>query len=196
MNFLLLRRTSQYFLPSWIRECIFCFEPHIGLHTLPSSNSTSTPECPRRAWSTWPGPPPSQLPHPHTTHDKKWQDAFHPLWRRKWQPTPVLLTRKSHGQRSLVSCCPWGRTKSDTTEATEHACMHALEKGLKPTLVFLPGESQGQRSLVGFRLWGHTESDMTEVTWQKQQQLPPLTLTQANVVKRKFFIKNFLISVS
>ena len=24
-------------------------------------------------------------------------------WRRKWQPTPVLLARKSHGQRSLVS---------------------------------------------------------------------------------------------
>ena len=24
------------------------------------------------------------------------------LWRRKWQPTPVLLPRKSHGRRSLV----------------------------------------------------------------------------------------------
>ena len=23
-------------------------------------------------------------------------------WRRKWQPTPVFLPRKSHGQRSLV----------------------------------------------------------------------------------------------
>ena len=25
------------------------------------------------------------------------------LWRGKWQPTPVLLPRKSHGWRSLVS---------------------------------------------------------------------------------------------
>ena len=24
-------------------------------------------------------------------------------WRRKWQPTPVLLPRKPHGRRSLVS---------------------------------------------------------------------------------------------
>ena len=24
------------------------------------------------------------------------------LWRRKWQPTPVLLPGKSHGQRSVV----------------------------------------------------------------------------------------------
>ena len=28
-------------------------------------------------------------------------------WRRKWQPTPVLLPRKSHGRRSLVCSSPW-----------------------------------------------------------------------------------------
>ena len=27
-------------------------------------------------------------------------------WRRKWQPTPVFLPRKSHGQRSLVGYGP------------------------------------------------------------------------------------------
>ena len=37
-------------------------------------------------------------------------------WRRKWQPTPVLLPGKFHGQRSLVSYSPWGRKESDTTE--------------------------------------------------------------------------------
>jgi len=30
-------------------------------------------------------------------------------WRRKWQPTPVFLPGESHGQRSLVGCCLWGR---------------------------------------------------------------------------------------
>ena len=29
------------------------------------------------------------------------------LWRTKWQPTPVLLHGKSHGQRSLVGYSPW-----------------------------------------------------------------------------------------
>ena len=29
-------------------------------------------------------------------------------WRRKWQPTPVFLPAKFHGQRSLVSYSPWG----------------------------------------------------------------------------------------
>ena len=37
-------------------------------------------------------------------------------WRRKWQPTPVLLLGKSHGQRSLVGYGPWGHKESDTTE--------------------------------------------------------------------------------
>ena len=36
-------------------------------------------------------------------------------WRRKWQPTPLFLSRKSHGQRSLVRCSPWGCKESDTT---------------------------------------------------------------------------------
>ena len=39
-------------------------------------------------------------------------------WRRKWQPTPVFLPGESQGRRSLVGCRPWGRTESDTTEAT------------------------------------------------------------------------------
>ena len=30
------------------------------------------------------------------------------LWRRKWQPTPVFLPGKSHGQRSLAGKSPWG----------------------------------------------------------------------------------------
>ena len=37
-------------------------------------------------------------------------------WRRRWHPTPVLLPGKSHGQRSLVGCSPWGREELDTTE--------------------------------------------------------------------------------
>ena len=36
--------------------------------------------------------------------------------RRQWHPTPVLLPRESHGQRSLVGCSPWDREESDTTE--------------------------------------------------------------------------------
>ena len=46
---------------------------------------------------------------------------------RQWHPTPVLLPGKSHGQRSLVGCSPWGREESDMTERL-HFHFHALEK--------------------------------------------------------------------
>jgi len=33
-------------------------------------------------------------------------------WRRKWQPTPLLLTGESHGRRSLVGFSPRGQKES------------------------------------------------------------------------------------
>ena len=39
-------------------------------------------------------------------------------WRRKWQPTPVLLLGESQGRGSLLGCRLWDCTESDTTEAT------------------------------------------------------------------------------
>ena len=37
-------------------------------------------------------------------------------WRRKWQPTPVLLPGKSRERRSLIDYSPWGLKESGTTE--------------------------------------------------------------------------------
>ena len=45
------------------------------------------------------------------------------LGRRKWQPTPVFLPGKVHGQRSLAGCSPWGYM-------TEHVCMRVEGHGL------------------------------------------------------------------
>ena len=50
-----------------------------------------------------------------------WKLGFDPWvgkisWRRKPQPTPVLLPGESHGRRSLVGYSPWGCKESDTTE--------------------------------------------------------------------------------
>ena len=36
-------------------------------------------------------------------------------WRRKWQPTPVFLPRRSHWQRSLAGYSPWGRPAKSWT---------------------------------------------------------------------------------
>ena len=47
-------------------------------------------------------------------------------WRRKWQPTPVLLPGKFHGQRSLVGYSPWGHKESDTTEKLHFTSLPSL----------------------------------------------------------------------
>ena len=46
-------------------------------------------------------------------------------WRRKWQPTPVFLPGETQGWGSLVGCRLWGRTESDTTEATQQQQQHS-----------------------------------------------------------------------
>ncbi|MCG4815354.1 hypothetical protein L0N19_19785, partial [[Eubacterium] rectale] len=42
-------------------------------------------------------------------------------WGRKWQPTPVFLPGKSHGQRNLVGYCPWGLKESATIELASYS---------------------------------------------------------------------------
>ena len=41
-------------------------------------------------------------------------------WRRKWQPTPVFLPEKSHGQRSLAGYKENRVTKSQTRLSAYH----------------------------------------------------------------------------
>ena len=45
-------------------------------------------------------------------------------WRRKWQPTPVILPVEFHGQGSLAGYSPWGHKESDLTESLTHT--HSL----------------------------------------------------------------------
>jgi len=41
---------------------------------------------------------------------------------KKWQPTPIFLPGKFHGQRSLAGYSPWGHKELDQTG---HTHMHA-----------------------------------------------------------------------
>ena len=90
--------------------------------------------------------------------------------RRQWHPTPVLLPRKSHGQRNLVGCSPWGRySRTRLSDFTFTFHFHALEKEMATHSSVLAWRIPGTGSLVGCRLRGCTESDTTEATQQQQQ---------------------------
>ena len=41
-------------------------------------------------------------------------------WQRERQPAPGFLPGESHGQRSLVSCSPWGRKETGLSNQQAH----------------------------------------------------------------------------
>ena len=48
-------------------------------------------------------------------------------WKGKWQPPPVFLPGKSHGQRSRVGYSPWRhkRVRCDlVTKQQQHICVY------------------------------------------------------------------------
>ena len=79
-------------------------------------------------------------------------------WRRKWQPTQVFLPGESQGPRSLVGCRLWGRTESDTTEATYQQQHGGLVTNssltfFDPMNFNLPDSSEHVISQVKIREW-------------------------------------------
>ena len=120
-------------------------------------------------------------------------------WRRKWQPTPVLLPGKSYGQGSLGSCSPLGRRvrhdwatslhffTSGGTSGKESACQCRRFKrpgfhpwvgkipwrrSWQPTPIFLPGGSHPcLEEPDGLSPWGCKESDTTEAIQHVYKQL-------------------------
>ena len=83
-----------------------------------------------------------------------WRPRFDPWvgkipWRRKWQPTPVLLPGEYHGGRSLVGFSPWGHKESDTTERLQfHFLLSCMEK-----------EMATHSSVLAWRIPGMGEPD-------------------------------------
>ena len=91
-------------------------------------------------------------------------------WRRQWQPTPVLLQGKSHGQGSLVAC-------RVTMGSLSRIQLRDFTSFTSLTSYFITGERNGhplqysclenpidKSSLAGHGPWGCRESDTTEVT--------------------------------
>ena len=86
-------------------------------------------------------------------------------WRRKWQPTPVLLPGKLHGQRSLVGCSPWGRYESGMTERLHfHFSLSCIGEGNGSPLQCSWLENPRDRGAWWAAIYGVAQSDTTEAT--------------------------------
>ena len=87
-------------------NCKF-FYTSAGLWGFPGSTSSKEPAC--------------QCRKPKTCSFDPWVGKI--PGKRTWQPTPVFLPGEPRGQRNLLGYNSLGHKESDTTVATEHACM-------------------------------------------------------------------------
>ena len=98
----------------------------------------------------------------------------------QWQHlTPILLSGKSHGWRSLIGCSPWGCWESDMTEwflSTFH--FHALEKDMATHSSVLawrvPGTWEpGGLPSMGSHGVGHDWRDLAAAAMGGSYMVPP-----------------------
>ena len=74
-------------------------------------------------------------------------------WRRAWQPIPVFLHGKPHGQRSLAGYSPWGGKESDMTEwlsttTASHSSPKINQVKMTPVTIAWPWESRNSPRLL------------------------------------------------
>ena len=69
-------------------------------------------------------------------------------WRRKWQPTPVLLSGKSHGWRSVIGYSPQGHKESDMTERLHFSSLSLLLNSVKVLYLKKERERERERDIV------------------------------------------------
>ena len=130
------------------------------------------------------------------------------IWRGKWQPTPVLLPGKSHGQGSLVGYSQWGHNESDTTE-----CVYPMDRGAWWATVSGVTMSQTRPSVYStrtncitnhhsnHRTLTHTDTihKATSHTWNRAEKWdtggngPWIAKTQAQSVHKPYSLCTWLI---
>ena len=93
------------------------------------------------------------------------------MWRRQWQPTPVLLPGKSHGWRSMVGYSPWGCQELDMTERLHfHFSLSCIGEGNGNPLQYSCLENPRDGG-AWWAVYEVAELDTTETTQQQQQCL-------------------------
>ena len=95
----------------------------------------------------------------------------------KWQPTPVSLPGKSHGQKSLAGCSPWGRKESGTTgrlrlTQLQKLSMWRVPSSRRPSII-------SQADCVANEPYNHTEGgEKKQLTYFGKQNVDWIFLDQ------------------
>ena len=90
-------------------------------------------------------------------------------WRRKWQPTPVSLAGEFQGRGSLMGCCLWGRTESDTTKwLTRMASLVAWTVKRLPTMRETRARSLGREDPLEKEMATHSSIHVWKIPWTEE----------------------------
>ena len=102
-------------------------------------------------------------------------------WKKKWQPTPVLLPGKFHGWRNFVGYSPWGCKESDTKPSDFTFTFHFHSNILE----FLVGAS-GKKSACQCRRHKRSRFNawVSKMIWRWAWQRPPVFLLGASQEQR------------
>ena len=99
---------------------------------------------------------------------------------KQWHPTPVLLPGKSHGQRSLVGCSPWGHKELDTTEWLHfHFSLSCIGEGNGNPLQSSCLENPRDGGAWWAAFCGVTQS-RTRLKWLSSSSMPSLKAKNKN----------------
>ena len=123
---------------------------------------------------------------------------FHPWVRKrscraKWQSTPVLLPRKSHGQKSLAGYSPWDRkrVKHDLATKQQHCpspCQGHHNLPFPLTSARIPSYFPQLRTAGSPPKFHFKESFVFTVctgSRSRKCQIPPSEICQKNVIKAR-----------
>ena len=97
VTFHIFSRWGSFFFSSFF----FFFSFQLAGSSFPNQGSDLAWQWKHQVLTT--GSPRNSQNGTHFSH--RWSKICN--WRRRWQPTPIFLPGKSHGQRSLVGYSPW-----------------------------------------------------------------------------------------
>ena len=113
------------------------------------------------------------------------------IGRRQWQPTQVLSPGKSHGQRSLVGCSPWGRWGSDTTEQLHfHFSLSCIGEGNGNPLQCSCLENPRDRGAWWAAIYGVAQSQ-TQLKQLSSSRIQLLTKYMETKLRKKQVVRDW-----
>ena len=111
-------------------------------------------------------------------------------WSRKWEPTPVFLPVKFHGQRSLVGYSPWGCQEWDMTEQLS-THIHAFWTLTSPPPPFKMKLKQFRDSSI--RTISFSKIEYSIWNWHNERHIQPCSGCLCSETKSSINLEEYLL---